>query len=187
MNKIVAAVFALLLLAVIILAIFKFNASPVTELKEPVRFTFEIPGKSNPLLFWASVLAVSPDGQSIAYTDESSVPSLIKIRNINSFDSYAVRGTENGINPVLLLIIGYHLPIRRVLQERFLYPEVYLIGRKPIMAMVTALEQMDQLSVLKTGVSLAYFIRRTGKAPRKKQQNSILQRSTSCAFYVTRK
>ena len=99
MNKIVAAVFALLLLAVIILAIFKFNASPVSELKEPVRFTFEIPGKSNPLLFWASVLAVSPDGQSIAYTDESSVPSLIKIRNINSFDSYAVRGTENGINP----------------------------------------------------------------------------------------
>jgi serine/threonine protein kinase len=98
MNKIATAVFTLLLLVVIILTVFKFNASPVSELNEPVRFTFDIPGKSNPLLFWPSVLAVSPDGQSIAYT-ESSVPSLIKIRNINSFNSYAVRGTENGSNP----------------------------------------------------------------------------------------
>jgi serine/threonine protein kinase len=140
-NKITATIFTLLLLAVIILAIFKFNTSPLLELKKPVRFTFEIPGKSNPLSIWSNVLTISPNGQSIAYIDKSTIPSIIKIRNINSFDSYSVRGTEDGKIPTFVTdnIIGFtsndylqstKVPIRGGIPDKSqaLYAEGFCFG-----------------------------------------------------------
>ena len=102
-HKTTTTVISLLSLAVLILIFLQINHSSVSELNESVRFSFEIPGKSNPLLFWDSkIIAISPDGQSIAYIDKSVTPSIIKIRSINSFDSYSVRGTEDGELPTFI-------------------------------------------------------------------------------------
>jgi len=98
-NKISAAAISILLVAVIILGLMQTDKTTTSGFNESVRFSFEIPGKSNPLLFWPNVLAISPDGNSIAYTDLSSSTSTIKIRGINNFESYTVRGTENGSGP----------------------------------------------------------------------------------------
>ncbi len=101
-HKIHTIVISLLTVAVLILLFLEINHSSVSALKEPVRFTFEIPGKSNPLLYWAKILTISPNGQSIAYTDKSVTPPIIRIRNINSFESYLIRGTENGEEPTFV-------------------------------------------------------------------------------------
>jgi serine/threonine protein kinase/Tol biopolymer transport system component len=108
-NKINTTIILLLSIAVIILGLSKILSNSVSNINEPIRFTFDIPGKSNPILFWPTVLAISPDGQSIAYVDESLNPNIIKIRNLNSFESYAVRGTENSVSPAFVNnnIIGF--------------------------------------------------------------------------------
>ncbi len=101
-HKIYSAIISLLAIAVIILLFLEITRSPVSNLKEPVRFSFDIPGKSNPLLFWDNILNISPDGMSIAYSDQSVKPPDIKIHNIDSFEPYSIRGTDNGQNPTFI-------------------------------------------------------------------------------------
>jgi serine/threonine protein kinase len=101
-HKIFAAAISLLAIAVLILIFQVINSSPVSELEEPVRFSFDIPGKSNPLLYWDNILNISPDGMSVAYSDQSVTPPDTKIRSIDNFEPYSIRGTDNGINPTFI-------------------------------------------------------------------------------------
>jgi eukaryotic-like serine/threonine-protein kinase len=101
-HKIYVTIISLLTIAVLFFIFLKINTSPVSELKEPVRFSFEIPGKSNPLLYWSSIFTISPNGQSIAYSDKSVTPPIIKIRSISNFEPHPIRGTEYGEEPTFV-------------------------------------------------------------------------------------
>ncbi|MCH7974386.1 MAG: serine/threonine-protein kinase [Bacteroidetes bacterium] len=99
-NKISTTIISLLLFSVIILVLLAIQKSPDSNFTEPVRFSFDIPGKSNPLFYWESMLQISPDGRSIVYTDKSTSSSIIKIRKINNMIINPIRGTEGGGYPI---------------------------------------------------------------------------------------
>lgn len=100
-NKIQSAVI-LLLAGALLFTIWKESNTSSSSFTEPVQFSFDIPGRSGPILHWEYVLQISPDGKSIAFTDFSGSSSVIDIRNLDNSIPYPVRGTEGGNDPSFL-------------------------------------------------------------------------------------
>ena len=97
-RSLVAA--ALLLIISLVILYLMVWSNPSETFNRPVYFSFEIPGKSNPLLGADHIFRVSPDGESIAYTDKSNPTTIIYIRKLSNLAAYPVTGTEGGKNPV---------------------------------------------------------------------------------------
>jgi eukaryotic-like serine/threonine-protein kinase len=90
---------SLLIISFIVLYLIFWN-KPAETFNHPVYFSFDIPGKSNPLLGGDRIFQVSPNGESIAYTDKSNPTTIIYIRKLGNLAAYPVTGTEGGKNPV---------------------------------------------------------------------------------------
>ena len=98
-NKNLLAIALLLIISLVALYLIVWD-NPAETFKRPVYFSFDIPGKSNPLLGADRIFQVSPDGESIAYTDKSNPTTIIYIRKLDNLAAYPVTGTEGGKNPV---------------------------------------------------------------------------------------
>ena len=98
-NRSLLVIISLLIISFVVLYLAVLN-NPAETFNRPVYFSFDIPGKSNPLFTAEHILNISPDGQLIAYTYKSNLTNLIFIRMLSSPVPYPVTGTEDGRNPV---------------------------------------------------------------------------------------
>jgi serine/threonine protein kinase len=99
-NRITTAIISLLAVATLILGLLKILQLPASNFAEPVQFSFEIPGRSNQVLNWQYTFQISPDGETIVYTDYSGGSSIIYARELNNLVPNPIRGTQGGSDPV---------------------------------------------------------------------------------------
>ena len=98
-NRINLFLFFLLISLLLILYNSLWHGSHVT-FTQPVHFSFNIPGSSNPILTGGHIVRISPNGKLIAYVDMSMPTILIYLRKLDNPVPFAVPGTENGYNPI---------------------------------------------------------------------------------------
>jgi serine/threonine protein kinase len=95
-SRVPISIISFLLIALIIMTLLFLNSSPVVSDK-PVHLSMNI--KEGLALGPFSSFAISPDGSQIVYTVNQTNARMLYLRDINSYESKPIPGTEGALSP----------------------------------------------------------------------------------------